>query len=242
VKQEEKRNYAPYIPFKTFQTALDVLAQGLPNKIDRSMWPSFAGGTQSQILSAFRFLELIDEKGITQPTLRTLVQEEERRSTNLAAILEAQYPKVIALARENASPNQFKDAMSELSSEGTLRKAMAFFVPAAKYAGVPIPKLWQTRKKRGTGNASRRKVVREKQETKPDGVKGGRPPKSTRQEGTTKMIELSSGGTVTLSIAVDLISLSVEDRKWLFELIDKLAAYGHNRGPNRPDEVAVGDN
>jgi len=242
MEQEASRNFAPYVSFKTFITALDALTQCLPNRLDRSVWPTFSGGIQSQMLSAFRFLRLTDEKGNAQPTLRTLVEEQERRPANLATILEAQYPAIVALARENASPKQFEDAMGELSSPSTLRKAVAFFLPAAKYAGVPIPKSWQTRKKRGTGNALRRKTTKETQGPKPDDLKGGRPPKSTRQEGTTKMIELSSGGSVTLSIAVDLISLSVEDRKWLFELIDKLAAYGHNHGPNRPDEVAVRDN
>ena len=241
MEQEAKRHYAPYVAFKTFLTALDTLAQDLPNRLDRSVWPTLSGGTQSQMMSAFRFLGLIDEKGNAQPTLRTLVEEQERRPANLATILEAQYPNIVMLARENASPKQFEDAMGELSGKGTLRKAIAFFLPAAKYAVVPIPKSWQTRKKRGTGTASHRKAARQKQEPKSDEPKQ-RPPRTTHQEGTTKTVKLGSGGTVTLSIAVDLISLSVEDRQWLFELIDKLAAYGHNRGPNRPDEVAVGDN
>jgi hypothetical protein len=241
MEQEARRNFAPYVAFKTFLTALEVLAQGLPNQLDRSVWPTLSGGIQSQMLSAFRFLRLIDEKGTVQPILRALVEEQERRPANLATILEAQYPKIVALARENASPKQFEDAMGELSGQGTLKKAITFFVPAAKYAGIPIPKSWQMRKKRGTGNTSRRRSAREKQESKSGDLKQ-RSPRTMHQEGATKIVALNSGGTVTLSIAVDLISLSVEDRKWLFELIDKLAAYGHNYDPNRPDEGAVGNN
>jgi len=241
MEQEARRSFAPYVAFKTFLTALDVLAQGLPNRLDRSVWPSFSGGTQSQMLSAFRFLGLIDEQGNVQSTLRALVDEKERRPVNLGAILETRYPKIATLARENASPKQFEDAMGELSGRGTLRKAIAFFVPAAKYAGVPIPKSWQTRKKRGTGTASHRKTVRQKQEAKSSGAKQ-RLPKTLHQDGTTKTVKLGSGGTVSLSIAVDLMAMSVEDRNWVFDLIDKFAAYKYKPGPNRSDEVTVGDN
>jgi hypothetical protein len=37
------------------------------------VWPSFAGGVQSQTLGAFKFLKLIDEEGIVQPILTRLV-------------------------------------------------------------------------------------------------------------------------------------------------------------------------
>jgi hypothetical protein len=37
---------------------------------------------------------------------------------------------------------------------------------------------------------------------------------------------LKSGGTVTLTAAVDLFSLNTADREFVFELIDKVQSYG----------------
>ena len=37
-----KKQPAPYVPFKSFQTALEVLEQALPAKMDRSVWPTFS--------------------------------------------------------------------------------------------------------------------------------------------------------------------------------------------------------
>ena len=43
---------APYIPFPTFTTALSNLkAHGPPTKLDRSVFDSFSGAIQGQVLS-----------------------------------------------------------------------------------------------------------------------------------------------------------------------------------------------
>ena len=40
-----------------------------------------------------------------------------------------------------------------------------------------------------------------------------------------KTVHLKSGGTVTLTAAVDLFSLTAADREFVFELIDKVQSY-----------------
>jgi hypothetical protein len=80
-----------------------------------------------------------------------------------------------------------------------------------------------------TGNAGRRRV-----NTRTTGGGGGEqvndepdiiiPPAS----GTTKTIQLKSGGQLTLSISVDLWELSDEDRDFVFGLISTIKA--HERG------------
>ena len=62
-----------YLSFKTFQSAIQNLrTHGLPNNIDRSTFDSRSGQEQTQIISAFKFLGLIDENNNTQETLRQL--------------------------------------------------------------------------------------------------------------------------------------------------------------------------
>ena len=51
---------------------------------------------------------------------------------------------------------------------------------------------------------------------------GTEPPGSA---GTSRSIPLSSGGKLTLSVELDLLRLSPSDRKFVFELIDKLDDY-----------------
>ena len=70
---------APYIPFKTFLTAVEALEQGLPDDIDRSVWPTFSYNIQTQTVSAFKFLQLIDDEGHVQDGLRTLVAQKDDR-------------------------------------------------------------------------------------------------------------------------------------------------------------------
>jgi hypothetical protein len=43
--------------------------------------------------------------------------------------------------------------------------------------------------------------------------------------GTAKSVTLKSGGVLTLSATLDLFALNAEDRKFVFELIDKLDTY-----------------
>jgi hypothetical protein len=79
-KKTENRA-AVYIPFKTFITAIDTLKPGIPPEIDRTVWPTFSGGLQSQTLGAFKFLGLIEEDGIVKPILNSLVNanDDERK-------------------------------------------------------------------------------------------------------------------------------------------------------------------
>ena len=54
---------AVYIPFKTLQTSLEVLSQGIPQRLDRTAWPSFSGIVRSQTLSGYKFLGLVIRVG-----------------------------------------------------------------------------------------------------------------------------------------------------------------------------------
>jgi len=54
--------------------------------------------------------------------------------------------------------------------------------------------------------------------------------------GSEKSVSLSSGGTVTLSLSYDPFALSEEDRKFVFELVDKLKAYAEANPPTEEAE------
>ena len=51
------------------------------------------------------------------------------------------------------------------------------------------------------------------------------------------VIELESGGTVTLSVRVDLFQLSARDREFVLKLIDLTMEYGEGRGDAHDESV-----
>ena len=58
--QKTKNKIPPYVSFKTFQTFLEFLSEGMPNRIDRSVWLNkFSGSNGTQIMTAIKFFELI---------------------------------------------------------------------------------------------------------------------------------------------------------------------------------------
>lgn len=215
-----------YIPFKTFLTAIEALGQGLPPTLDRSVWPSFSGGAQSQTLGAFKFLGLVNEQGKVEEILERLVNAKGNEEKGvLREIIESRYAGAIQLAQKNASFQQLQDYFRGYGVQaGTLERVTRFFLDACEYTGVKGSPLWAKAKK-----TFRRTTKRGEVPTKDKSTKGKPTKVETESKLSVKTIQLQSGGTLSLSMSVDLMSLSREDRDWLFELIDKLTTYGQSK-------------
>jgi hypothetical protein len=202
----------PYVPFRTFLAALETLERGCPNQLDRSVWPSSSGAIQGQLLGAFRFLGLMDEAQCPSAELRELIGKKESRRPLLRRILEKNYATLVAMDLSRTSPHQLEEAMRQYGLTGaTHKKALSFFLQAAQYAGLPLSVLLRA-KIRGSGGGPRQR----------------RAPavEAVAAIAAGKTVHLKSGGSVTLTTAVDLFSLNAEDRKFVFELIDRMQEYG----------------
>ena len=58
-----KNKIPPYVSFKTFQTFMEFLSNGMPSRIDRSVWVNkFSGSNGTQIMTAIKFFDLIDNR------------------------------------------------------------------------------------------------------------------------------------------------------------------------------------
>ncbi len=223
---------APYIPFKTFQTAIETLEQGVPPQLDRSVWKTWSGAVQSQTLSGFRFLGLIDSNGNTQPSLNKLVEarEDSARRAVLKTIIEERYAKLIPMAEQDVTSKQLEDTLREYGVQGsTLDKAVRFFISAANYAGVRLSVHWAKANGRGTANrTSRQRIPREPDgESAPPSRRGrqrNNPPAGRNPEpGYVKTVSLpGSVGTVTLSVSINPIELIGPHRTWFYEGVDWL--------------------
>jgi hypothetical protein len=219
---------AVYIPFKTFLTAVTTFAGGaIPNKLDKSAWPTFSNLLQGQTYSAFKFLGLIDNDGYVQPVLKDLAKEQPESAkfkTTLAQILKEKYKSIIELASQNGTINQLQEAMRGYQVSGTtLERAIRFWTEAAKSTGIPFPDSW----KRATGGIVKRHksgaAAPEVDKNKPVDEKPPVNPPLTPESGYTKKMKLSGGiGDVTLIVSVNPIELKGTTRTWFYDLIDKL--------------------
>lgn len=214
-----------YIPFKTFLTAVETLEQGIPPTLDRSVWPSFSGGTQSQILGAFKFLGLIKENGKVEPILERLVNTkgDERREV-MREMIENSYPEAIQLAENNVSFAQLQEHFRGFGVQAsTLEKVVRFYLDACEYTKIKCSPLWATAKK-----TSRRYTKKDEGSTikpKERKRKGVSPDSDGKPSTEWRTIQLRSGGKFSYSLSVDLVTLSKEDRDWLFNIIDQLNEY-----------------
>jgi hypothetical protein len=157
-KTEEKFS-PPYISFRTLTNLVDRLKEeGLPPQLDRS----FLGGSEgykTQVLAALRGLGMIGPNGEVLPRLTDLVNaDNEARREIIRTILEQYFPEPVRLGSINATQLQLEDAFREFGISGdTLRKAVAFYLKGAEYAGIPVSQHFKTPKvTRKAGSAASR--------------------------------------------------------------------------------------
>jgi hypothetical protein len=225
-----KSTPAAYVSFKTFLSVIDALGQGVPKRIDRTMWRNQSGVIQSQIMMSLRFFNLVDEEDKPTPVLHRLVDAPtEKRQEQIGALLRYAYHDIIEHDLTKMTPKMLDEMMENYHVNGdTKRKAVSFFLQAARFADLPMHPLLSgvirnssprpKRKKKGTyiGDLNGRAEIQ----------------LPTQAQGNSKIVRMASGGTVTLSISADPFTLSAEDREFVFALVDKLQEYEQKN----PDE------
>jgi hypothetical protein len=222
---EDKKAAVAYVPFKTFLAAIEGFERHMPEPIDNSAWPTYSGAIKSQLLGAFRFLGLIDDKGTAMPALKSLVEDKAHRKANLRKIMEASYKPLIAAGLQNMSPKRFDELMGDYGMQGeTHNKVVSFFIKAARYAELPISPLLL---RRGARPITARK--RKHDEGGDEGVVGISVPQ-TSSGGTSKTVDLVSGGQLTVVLSVNLLDLNASDREFVFGIIDKVQSYKGKEG------------
>jgi hypothetical protein len=229
---ESSKVQVAYVPYRTFKSAIELLEQhGLPNRIDRTLWPSFSGVIQSQLIASFRFFHLITPDGTPTPRLETLVREKDSRKANLQQMLKEAYPKLVAIDLTKATIGQFNDAMRkyELSPE-TTKKASSFFLQAAKDAALPMSKhiLYKTR------------AVRKRKPVSASPRNGSTPAShiTSLSTGPVRTIQLDGDVTLTMMTSADTFSMTKSDREFVSQLLDLLDRYEDEHSGEEIEETA----
>ncbi|MDI2029506.1 DUF5343 domain-containing protein [Saccharopolyspora sp. TS4A08] len=216
----------PYATFRNFLNSLDKMAQQptLPAAIDRSYLRWMPGSTQTGYLGMCRQFGLIDEDGAPTDLLRELVYDPDSRPKKVKELILRHYAPIVEFGSQHTTSQQLLDKWTETFGQhgDTRRKASTFFLHAAEYAGIPVSPEWKhiatTSRKRSPGTRRARRTTKAEEPTAPTGSSG-----ATR-------IRLKSGGSITLSVDVNLLELSVEDREFVIKLIDAVHDYQSRTG------------
>ena len=132
----------PYIPYKTFRNYLDALQGGrIPGRIDSSVLGNYSGAARSLLLITLRFFGLINGGGTPTPRLTKLVEADgAERQRELRELLKEKYAFLDAggFNLANATQSQLHEAFESAVKGDTVRKCAAFYVFAAKDAGLVV--------------------------------------------------------------------------------------------------------
>lgn len=167
--EELNKRTPPYIPYRTFETFINGLADtSVPGKIDGSLLLNMSGSTRSGLMMALRYLGLVDENDNTKPALEKLAHAKgEERKTQLAAMMSA-YGFLPNLDLKRATPAQLAEAIGkEGAGGGTREKAVAFFLRAAEAGGVEVSPHILKRKHAVNGGLRRIKRLPTKRKSDP---------------------------------------------------------------------------
>jgi hypothetical protein len=217
---------AAYLPFRTFLSAIDSLEHGVPKQIDRTIWRSQSGIVQGQIMIALRFFGLVDDADKPTVALHRFVDGKEHRPEHIRALLHYAYHDIIDRDLTKMTPKMLDEAMDQYNVSGdTKKKAVRFFLQAAKYAELPMHPLLAGQIRNTSGRKPRRKAL-----ARENGAASSDQPIVTDKNsaGSTQditTVSLKSGGKLTLIVNVNLITLSSEDRQFVFGVIDKFKEY-----------------
>lgn len=160
-EHEKPRAVPPYLPYKTFRSFLEQFKVGIPSRIDRGLMGSMSGTAQTRVIAALRFFDLISPNGIpNKDKLPLLVASEgaERQKT-LRSILASSYSFLFAEGFDikKATARQLAEEFNNAGATGeTTRKCIAFFMSAAKDAGLELSPFFKTPRAGRTAPRQRR--------------------------------------------------------------------------------------
>lgn len=136
-------------PYTSWKTILNLIqkfeADGgvLPPRIDRSVLGG-SEGQKTQVMAALRFLGLMGDNSEVTPLFQQLVSADDKaRQVLVRNLLQRHYPEATKLGTSHATTKQLEETFAGLTGD-TLRKAMTFYIHAAKYSGNPLSKHFKT--------------------------------------------------------------------------------------------------
>lgn len=224
----------PMVSFKTVSNALaDFKAKGvLPPTIDKRIWPTYSNTVANQLVSALKFLRLIDDAGVPTSALQHLVAahgDEEQWAEVLESTVRLSYMQVLDVELDKVHGSHLRDKFKEVFGlEGDpQRKAIAFFLFAARDAGMTLSPYLKLRERGPNRSASRKK--RDKppggEERSGGGSNGGGEP-GAGIGGTPKPRKIHEHQAALIEIINTYTDMTTEMRSALLDVVGFIAMKG----------------
>ena len=214
----------PYTSISTFNNFLDWLREMniVPSHIDRSLWSTkFGGSVGTQLMTGLRFLGLLKGEQPTERLVALARANAEDRKSLLANLLRDAYGEVVINELETGTPKRLNDALGGLgTTSSTHDKARSFLINAAKLADLPILPAISKQARIRKPSVARRGKADANGESNPHRTNGEVKEESDSGTLSVETRILPSGAKVSLSIDINPIALSIDERNWLFALID----------------------
>lgn len=142
--QDNRKPLPAYVSYKSFNRFIKGLRDShIPTRIDRSFLTGMSGSAQSALQGALLFLGLMDTSEKPLPALEGLVAAEGAdQAGRLKEILLKSYPFLFnGIDLRRSTSGEVIEAFKKQSVSGsTAAKAIAFFLAAAKDAGIEVSK------------------------------------------------------------------------------------------------------
>lgn len=230
----------PYnIPWATFLSAVEKISADPPNRVDRSYLGSQSGTIQTYLIASLKTFGLIDHEA--RPTRINDFADPSNREVKMAELLAEFYPALVALGQTKATNDELREKFAEafpgITGESRV-KAIRFFLSGMSYAKLPVSSLWSSVKApRGASarTTTPRKPARKTTPNGPGGNSGGadvvQPPPVG---GYSRTVELKSGGTVTLTYNVNMMTSTQADEDFVLGLVRQLRSYQEGSSLGKP--------
>jgi hypothetical protein len=161
----DKKTLPPYVSYRTFRNFIDGLETGIPDRIDRSYWGDrYSGSSGTQLMTALRFLGLVDGTGIPTTRMRQLVSAKgAQRSEILKQIGHTAFDFLSerSLDPRGATYSQLEEAFYNTYqvTGDVARKCIKFFISLENDAGVLLSPFIMKRTKTMRANTGRKKTA-----------------------------------------------------------------------------------
>ncbi len=202
---QEKKQPAPYISWKTFTSFISNIHGKVPAQVDATVLRNLSGTARSQLLSALKFLDLVDTDGTTKDGLKKLADsyDGEQWKPELRDLIGRAYGRVInGLNIATATPGMLRERFRANGNVegGTIDSAIRFYLGALKEADVAFSPHLVLRQRASRGTGMRRRGVT------------ARPKDDLVEEGSETEIRIPEG-----TFEVPFSVLGIEGRAYLPE-------------------------
>jgi hypothetical protein len=223
----------PYATYGQFIGFLNRLREtGVPSRIDPSVFGNASGAAYS-IISALKYLKLIDESGIPSKELVALVEAtDDARGSLLKPLIQKSYPTFFKppVHLTSMTAGQFDEHIRQEYgvSGSTVDKVALFFTAACKAADIPISTHVLNRKPIATSSAAKKSVKQRRRDSGEEANDDPPPPPPSATTGKALEYQL-----------IDLMSepdIADEVKQSIWLLVQYLTARKAKRQTTQEDE------